>query len=144
MLIKKYIGLPIWVWLVIIGIIFLSCYQTICLVDKAPTLNSKTTENFTAKKPIIKVFNFNTSWCGHSTRFQNEWNKFSAMVKSDPILSHVEAIDVKCDDDLNKSICEQYQVPGYPYIIIEIDSNPIQYNGERTADAILNHILTLN
>ena len=143
MLLKKYGGLPIWVWLVIVGIIFFSCSQTMCLVEVSNT-NSETTEKFTTEKSIIKVFNFNTSWCGYSTRFQNEWNKFSAMVKSNPTFSHIEAIDVKCDDDQNKSICEQYKVPGYPYVVIEIDGKPIQYNGERTADAILNHILTLN
>jgi thiol-disulfide isomerase/thioredoxin len=130
MLEQIYFSLPLWVWLIVICIIVFSCYHTTCSV--------KTNEKFTDK---IKVYNFNTSWCGYSQRFQPEWDKFSERVKSDSKLSHVTALDIKCDDDSNKSMCENYQVPGYPFVVIENGNEHTNYDGERTADAIISNIL---
>lgn len=144
MLDQKYWGLPLWVWLVIVGIVLISSYQTMSS-DEVPKSKSETKEKFaevsSKDKTKIKVFNFNTSWCGWSRRFQPEWDDFSSRVKSDPKLSHVDALDVKCDDDKNESICEKYQVPGYPFVVVEIDGKRTQYNGERTANALVKHIL---
>ena len=142
MLDQKYWGLPIWVWLVVVGIVFFSSYQTVCSVE-SPTAKSENKENFSEakNKSKIKVFNFNTSWCGWSRRFQPEWDKFSEKVKTDPNLSHVDALDVKCDDNNNELMCEKYEVPGYPFVVVEIDGKRTQYNGERTASALIKHIL---
>lgn len=143
MLNQKYLGLPIWVWLVVTGIVLFSCYQTIGSI-KVTKLKVETKEKFdkvSKDKTKIKVFNFNTSWCGWSNRFQPEWEEFSKRVKSNPKLSHVEALDIKCDDDKNKLMCEKYEVPGYPFIIVEINNKRTQYNGERTADALIKHVL---
>ncbi len=145
MLDQKYWGLPLWVWLVVVGIILFSCYQTKGYME-TPKSESETKEKFaevsqTKDKTKIKVFNFNTSWCGWSRRFQPEWDEFSKRVKSDPKLAHVDAFDIKCDDDKNESMCEKYQVPGYPFVVIEIDGKRTQYNGERTADALVKYVL---
>ena len=151
MLNQKYLGLPIWVWLVLVGIIFFSCIQTMGINVPKPKAETETkakekfAEVSNAKdsnaKTKIKVFNFNTSWCGWSRRFQPEWEEFCKRVKSDPTLSHIDALDVKCDDDKNESMCEKYQVPGYPFIVVEIDSKRTQYNGERTVDALVKYVL---
>lgn len=143
MLNQKYWGLPIWVWLVVSSIVLFSCYQTIGSI-KVTKLKVETKEKFdkvSKDKTKIKVFNFNTSWCGWSKRFQPEWEEFSKRVKSNPKLSHVEALDIKCDDDKNELMCEKYEVPGYPFIIVEINNKRTQYNGERTADALIKHVL---
>ena len=50
------------------------------------------------------------------------------------------AYDVKCDDDKNKEICENYQVPGYPYVVIEMENNQIPYKGERSASSLLKFV----
>ena len=143
MLDQKYLGLPLWVWLVVVGIIYFSCCQTMSSVE-TPTPKAETKEKFaevsSENKTKIKIFNFNTSWCGWSIRFQPEWEKFSNRVKTDPTLAHVNAIDVKCDNAKNESMCEKYEVPGYPFIVVEIDGKRTQYNGERTADALVKHI----
>jgi thiol-disulfide isomerase/thioredoxin len=86
----------------------------------------------------IKIFNFNTEWCGWSKRFQPEWNKFAAAVKSDSRLNNkVEVFDVKCDNSEKESMCEKYNVPGYPYVIAEINGISNPYNGERTAEDLI-------
>ena len=132
---QNYLGLPLWVWLVIVGIVAFSCWKT----TTKTTAESK--ESFTeATGNKIKVYNFNTTWCGWSKRFQPEWNKFSDKVKSNSSLSHVEAYDVKCDDNQNKDICEEYEVQGFPTVIIEKDGKRTHYQGERTAEAIIEHI----
>lgn len=142
---QKYFGLPIWIWIIVVGIIVFSCYKTISSsnsISQKQETPTETKESFAeVSKPKIKVLNFNTSWCGWSKRFQPEWDSFSSRVKSDPKLSHVEAVDVKCDDKKNEAMCEQYQVPGYPYVVIEVDGKRTQYNGERTADALVEYCL---
>lgn len=141
---EKYFGLPLWVWLVVVGIIVFSCYQTMNAVE-VPKPKAETKEKFAdvskdKSKSKIKVFNFNTAWCGWSRKFQPEWDEFSSRVKSDPKLAHVEALDVKCDDSANETMCEKYQVPGYPFVVVEIDGKRTQYNGERTADALVQYV----
>jgi hypothetical protein len=142
----KYFGLPLWVWLVVAGIVALSCYQTMnCSADTAKAAKTETKEKFAdvskdKSKSKIKVFNFNTSWCGWSRRFQPEWDQFSSRVKTDPKLAHIDALDVKCDDSANESMCEKYQVPGYPFVVIEVDGKRTQYDGERTADALVKYL----
>jgi len=92
-------------------------------------------------KPIIKIFNFNTEWCGWSKRFQPEWNSFMDYVKNpNNNLTHIQAFDVKCDNENNKNICEKYRVPGYPYVIIEVNDTRISYEGERTKDALISYV----
>jgi len=135
MLVQKY-----WIWLFIIGIILFSYYQTQDIIE----ISKPKVEKFVGvsnNKTKIKIFNFNTSWCGWSKRFQPEWDDFSNRVKTNNALSHVDVIDVKCDNNKNELICEEYKVPGYPFIIIENNGERIQYNGERTADALIKHIL---
>lgn len=131
-------------WLIIIIIIIICYLIYIKSFIKKENKNNKidSGEKFTdVVKNKIKIFNFNTSWCGWSRRFQPEWNKFVEQIKTDPKLSHVEALDIKCDDEKNNDICNKYQVPGYPYVVIEINGKQQQYNGERTASGLIKFIL---
>lgn len=123
MLNKIILGAPLWLW--VIG--FIVIYML---------LNKKDTEKFTQNNKT-KVFNFNTLWCGWSKKFQPEWDKFSESIKNNP---NIEAIDVKCDNPDNEQMCKDYDVPGFPYIIIEKNNVKTPYNGPRTAEAILNNI----
>ena len=89
----------------------------------------------------LKIFNFNTDWCGWSKRFQPEWDKFTQAVKADSKLNNkVEVFDVKCDNPANQQMCEEYNVPGYPYVIVEKNGNRSPYNGERTAQALISFV----
>jgi hypothetical protein len=104
------------------------------------------TEKFNENNKIIKVFNFNTSWCGWSKKFQPEWDKFTQLI-IDNKLTHIHTHDIKCDNDKNSNKCKEYNVPGYPYIVIEIitDANVQQrvYENERTSDSLLSYIKQL-
>lgn len=158
MLDQKFLELPLWVWIIVIAIVTYSVYQTMCekTIPKSET-KSEIKEKFTvtsnssnsSNKPIVKIFNFNATWCGWSIKFQPEWDEFAKhVVDSKNGLSHVNAYDIKCDDkfktlfnkELNKTngeLSEMYTVPGYPYVIIEVNESRKTYNGDRTADALI-------
>jgi len=156
MLNQNYFGLPMWVWIVVIGIIAYGIYQSCESPSKNSDVKTEIKEEFGQQrqapwspvspmspnaKPIIKVFNFNTEWCGWSKRFQPEWNAFMKHVANPANkLTHVRARDIKCDKESNKAICEQYDVPGYPYVIVEVNGRRKSYEGERTRNALISHV----
>jgi thiol-disulfide isomerase/thioredoxin len=84
-----------------------------------------------------KVYNFNTSWCRYSVDFQPEWNTFSNSLKSS---DGIKAIDVKCDDDKNKELCQKFNVPGYPTVVIESGDGVSIYNGTRTSQSLRKYL----
>jgi len=144
---NKFFEIPIWVWLIITIVILYSIYYISNKKCNQPKEEIKTVNNeqFVSstnnKEPNIVIYNFNTSWCGWSKRFQPEWDKFSEYIINNK-LDNIKALDVKCDsDEKNIQLASKYNVPGYPYIIIIIDDkNPIVYNGERTSFALIEHM----
>jgi len=82
------------------------------------------------------IYNFNTSWCGYSVRFQPIWDEFTSLI-TDP---NIKAMDVKCDDDQNKDLCEKFEVEGYPTVIKVKNNNITMYDGPRTAQDLLNFV----
>jgi hypothetical protein len=94
---------------------------------------NSTAEPFVDTDNKIKVYNFNTSWCGWSVKFQSEWDKFSDAVKSDSNLNNVDAFDVKCDKPENEAVCKEFEVEGFPTVIIEAGGRRGLYKGPRTS-----------
>lgn len=146
MLNHKYFGMPLWTWIIIVVFILYSYNQSTCKQNNS-IVNVETVKILPAEKfadipkSKIKIFNFNTEWCGWSKRFQSEWDAFSEAIKE--LLPNIETIDVKCDQTSNEKMCEAYQVPGYPYVIAEINGERIPYNGERTTQALISFAKTL-
>lgn len=88
----------------------------------------------------IKVYNFNTSWCRYSVMFAPEWAKFETLVEK---YDNIEALDIKCDDESNEGICREFDVPGFPSVVVEKNGQVVAYNGMRNAEAILSFVLEL-
>ena len=135
----NFFGIKSWVWLGIILIVAISVYLILNRKEKLSNVSIKHTEKLdNVSNKSATIYNFNTTTCGWSKRFQPEWDKFTELAKSDPILSKVTVKDVKCDDSSNKEICmnPKYNVPGYPYVVLEIDDKILPYNGERTATSL--------
>lgn len=108
-------------------------------IEKVQNTNSKITNSkITGSK--ITVYNYNTSWCKYSVMFAPEWSKFETLVES---LPNITAIDIKCDDEANKEMCDKSGVPGFPSIVIIKDDTKIDYSGPRNAEAILEFINNL-
>jgi len=92
---------------------------------------------------IIKVYNFNTSWCGYSKNFQPIWDEF---MNKHHGKNNVIVKDVKCDDESNahsQKLCKTYEVPGYPTIIFEHNNNKIDYMGPRTVEGLEQKLMQL-
>ncbi len=144
MLNQNYFGLPLWVWIIVLAIVAYSVYQSCEKPLKKPVVKTEVKEKFSdaapkaSNRPIIKVFNFNTELCGWSIKFRREWNEFMTYVANPANnLTHVQAYDVRCDEEKNQEICNEYNVPGYPYVVIEVNGSRTSYEGERTKDALV-------
>jgi len=142
----KFYGFSIRSWVVILVLalffyIFVSTSESSIIVSEVS--KEKFSNSIEKNSNLIKVYNFNTSWCGYSVRFQPEWEKFEKEVKARDDLSNVRAYDIKCDNASNKQMCTDYEVPGFPTVIIEKDGKKIDYNGERSAEAIIETIKNL-
>ena len=133
---KLFYGLSRRGWIIIITLI--------CVFLLFSFISEETFTNSENKNSnLVKVYNFNTSWCGYSVRFQPEWDKFQKEVTSRNDLLNINAYDIKCDIDDNKQMCIDYEITGFPSIIIEINGKKINYNGERTSDALIETIKKL-
>jgi thiol-disulfide isomerase/thioredoxin len=88
-----------------------------------------------SESPIM--YNYNTNWCGYSQQFQPIWNEFSDRMKNKKINGKkVICKDIKCENKENKEICKG--VPGYPSVRLVINNNSIDYDGDRSVDALEN------
>tara|TARA_B100000161_G_C33317173_1_gene309750 strand:+ start:178 stop:594 length:417 start_codon:yes stop_codon:yes gene_type:complete len=130
MLEQKYFGLSLTTWIVIaILLVFLYCSRKqenfVQVEDEEDNTNDK-----------LKIYNFNTSWCGYSKQFQPVWDEFQQKNKSN---ENVIIKDVKCDnddDDEAIELCQKYDVPGYPTVIFHKGDNKVDYQGKRTVSAL--------
>ncbi len=159
MLNQNYFGLPLWVWIIVLAIVAYSVYQSCEKPLKKPVVKTEVKddevdevkEGFAVvarkkpkRKPIIKVFNFNTDWCGWSQKFRPEWDGFMGYVANPANkLTHVKAYDIRCDEDKNSKMCNEYDVPGYPYVVIEVNGSRTSYEGERTKDALVAYVSSI-
>lgn len=129
----KLYGLSIVSWLIILCLIIF--FYFIVFRNQTNTLvKEEFAENNEKKDDTTKIYNFNTAWCGYSVRFQPEWLKLEQATQD---TSNIKAIDVKCDNDSNKQLCEDYEIEGFPTVVIEKNGKRKVYNGERSAGAIL-------
>jgi len=137
----KIYGLSLLSWILIIIVLIFFFVQTFSTsTEKFEEVNEdvpvKTSNN-------TKVYNFNTSWCGWSVKFQPEWDNFTQAVQSDPSLSGVEVIDVKCDNPENEQMCKDFEIKGFPTVIIDHNGQKGVYKGAREAKEMLETIKDL-
>jgi len=141
----KYYGLSLLSWLIILVLVVIFYFtiftgESTAEKNEASSAKQEVKEKFSETNNKVKVYNFNTEWCGYSIRFQPEWNKFEAEVKAKNNLANVKAYDVKCDDPKNEKMCMDYEVPGFPTVIIEKGNTRKVYDGPRTAQSLIETI----
>lgn len=78
-----------------------------------------------------KVELFYAEWCGHCQHFKPEWEKLKKMSKQNGI----QCIEYESEKDAQKM--EEENIEGFPTIRISMGGEKQEYNGERTAAAIL-------
>lgn len=106
------------------------------LMNILPSNNKEGFSNNTNNNDSVSVYNFNTSWCGYSRKFQPIWEQFCDQVKDD----NIKTYDIKCDDDsndANNALCKKYNIRAYPTVIIVRNTDFTTYDGPRTVDDLV-------
>jgi thiol-disulfide isomerase/thioredoxin len=132
------------IFIVIVVLIFIFIYSKQKSVSTKRThfniFNYKKTERLTtttSNKPQLKIFYAN--WCGWSKRIL-------AILNSPEFKTAYETVKNKCDivlvdcENSGKDECKANNIRGYPTIILFKDNKSIEYNGERTVEAIIKYI----
>jgi protein disulfide-isomerase-like protein len=100
------------------------------------TLNNDNfaTHVYDSKDPIL--VEFHAPWCGHCKTLAPEYAKAATALKGKVKLA---AIDATKFDDYNA----KYKIQGFPTLKFfkSGDALPIEYDGERTADGIVQWVL---
>ena len=86
---------------------------------------------------MTEIILFKASWCPHCTNFLPTWKRIQQSLKGKYQFTTY-------DSDLNKDIIKQWEVEGYPTIMIKKGSKTEEYKGSRDYDALFNHISNLN
>lgn len=80
---------------------------------------------------------FYADWCGHCKRFKPVFDgELKDLVSNSKIPVQLEAID--CDK--NPQMASKYKVSGFPTLILEVNNKPIEYQGQRKSENIINFI----
>jgi len=80
---------------------------------------------------------FYADWCGHCKRFKPVFDgELKQLVSSSNIPVKLEAIDC----DRNPQMASKYGVSGFPTLILEVNNKPIEYQGQRKSENIIQFI----
>ena len=83
-----------------------------------------------------KLYFFFAEWCGYCKKFKPEWEK----LKAESNLG-VQLEEVDCADSNNvPALAKEYNVGGFPTLILVNGGNKVTYEGERTAEALVSFI----
>mmetsp|Transcript_10171 Transcript_10171/g.13691 ORF Transcript_10171/g.13691 Transcript_10171/m.13691 type:complete len:398 (-) Transcript_10171:63-1256(-) len=119
------------------------------LYGKNSNVIELTVENF-AKELFstndVWLVEFYAPWCGHCKQLTPQWEAAATKLKG-----LVKVAAVNCDEEANKQLAGYFQVQGFPTIKVFPGTftenphqkgapfkTPVDYQGQRTADAIVN------
>lgn len=83
----------------------------------------------------VDLYLFKANWCGHCINFMPTWDKINK--------EFGEKINIKtydADSKKDKSMFDEYQIQGFPTLILNNNNNKIEYNGSRDFDSIKDFI----
>jgi len=83
------------------------------------------------------LYFFYTDWCGFSKKAMPEWEKLEAALQKTPVFGTTRVTAVRVDADADRKTATLYEVEGYPSIKLETSSILRDYEGKRTASALL-------
>ena len=95
-------------------------------------ITGKLVEKFGEDGQNTFVFFF-APWCGHCQSTKPEWDKLK---KNPP--ANCKLVEVNCDDE--PKVAEQNDIQGFPTFKLFKNGSVIDYDGERTSDAMTQFI----
>lgn len=106
----------------------------LCVKYSKNTNNKKTNYLENGHKPLI--INFNADWCYFSKKLQPTWNTLTEDMKN----KNINVLDIKCELDKNKEICNKYEIQAFPTIKLIVNNNIIDYDGDMSLDDLYKFI----
>eukprot|EP00826_Nyctotherus_ovalis_P004869 TRINITY_DN11082_c0_g1_i12.p1 TRINITY_DN11082_c0_g1~~TRINITY_DN11082_c0_g1_i12.p1 ORF type:complete len:491 (+),score=170.33 TRINITY_DN11082_c0_g1_i12:230-1702(+) len=117
-------------------IVFLALLQPFALADSdVLTLTDITFDGAIKDNPYIMVLFF-ASWCGHCKAFSPKYEEAATKIKAEGL----PFVLAKLNADEHRDIGEKEGVTSYPTIKFYVHGNPVEYEGERTADDVINFL----
>jgi len=98
-------------------------------------LTDETYEDTLAKNDVVMV-KFFAPWCGHCKHFAPEYEAAAKQAKE----QKKNYVLAELDATVHKKAAEKEKIEGFPTIKLFLKGKPIDYNGERTAAAVLSFI----
>ena len=89
-------------------------------------------ETYLKSSPVMMV-KFFAPWCGHCKAFAPEYERAAKIIKEQG-KSYVLA---NLDATVHKKAAENYKIQGFPTIKLFVNGHPIDFDGERKAEAVV-------
>ncbi|KAF9963191.1 protein disulfide isomerase (PDI) protein [Mortierella alpina] len=114
--------------------------------DNVVDLNQSNFQSEVMDSDHVVMVEFYAPWCGHCKNLVPQYKAAAENLRG---IAKLGAID--CDNDMNKPLCSQYGIQGFPTIKVFPPSKsgkkgvkyPQDYQGERTAAAIAKHVVKM-
>lgn len=94
----------------------------------------------------ITIYLFKAEWCGHCKSFRETWNTICNTL-TDPKGPHKEHSTkinfITYDSNTHKDEIKQWDIKGFPTIMIRRDKNAQEYTGDRDMNSFITFILSL-
>jgi len=97
---------------------------------KLKYLNSKYKKQLGGSKNVELYF-FKADWCGHCKNFMPTWD---SLIEDKTLKNKIEF--KKLDSEINKKEMIEWNISGYPTIILKKNNKAIEYNGSRKIEDI--------
>ena len=84
---------------------------------------------------------FYADWCGHCQRLEPVWDETTGKAKDKMVKRNVGQKDVdKKTAAENQEIMDQFNIQGFPTIMVFHNGKAVPYEGERTTEAFLQQL----
>lgn len=99
--------------------------------DSVYVLEDSNADKFIGQNNIVFV-KFYAPWCGHCNQMAPAYSELAKKYNVDGSLVKV----AKLDATVHKEFAGQHRIQGFPTLKLFIGGNPVDYQGERTVDAM--------
>lgn len=104
--------------------------------SKVVVLGEDTFADFINTKSHV-LAKFYAPWCGHCKKLAPEYEAAAAFLEENT--GDVSLVEVDCTD--NKALCAEYEIQGFPTLIVFEDGVPVgNYQGKRSAADIISYM----
>ena len=93
---------------------------------------------FFSDKP--KFYFFNVEWCGHCKTTKPKWEELVKNVDGVVNGKPVELVSVNAEDEANAGLVKQYNVQGYPTLVLQKGEEKVEYSGDRSTEDMHNFL----